>query len=70
MGVELGLEDCLQVRSGQQEGFLGVKTLASVFRPEPATHIWVDIHRTQVNVFASVVSPHLDRKPVASPAFA
>lgn len=55
----------------QQEGFLGMNKLVSVFRrPEPGTHIWVDIHRTQVSVFASVVSPHLDCKPVASPAFA
>lgn len=52
------------------EGFLGMKKLVSVFRPEPGTHIWVDIHRTQVSVFASVVSPHRDRKPMASPAFA
>lgn len=43
MGVQLGLEDWLEVRSGQQECFLGVKTLASVFRrPEPGTHIgWI-----------------------------
>lgn len=70
MGEELGLEDWIEVRSGQQEGFLGMKKLVSVFRrPEPGTHIWVDSHRTQVSVFASVVSPHLDCKPVASPAF-